>query len=170
MKIFNDAAVGQGVLQAAEENAAWILKTASIEVVWMPCRPVSRSDMAICKAPPGALEMHILPHPLTSDVHEDTLGFAILRMSAGDHGAVFLSRVREAAARNSGEIAVADVLGCAIAHEIGHLLLRSGTHSSEGVMRADLRPDDLRRAAQRRLTFTPEQRDRIRRNKQVPQE
>jgi hypothetical protein len=46
------------------------------------------------------------------------------------------------------------LLGYAMAHEIGHLLLPPKSHSMFGVMRASL---DLERAAARQLWFTPEQ-------------
>jgi hypothetical protein len=37
------------------------------------------------------------------------------------------------------------VLGLAIAHEIGHVLLNSNTHSAAGLMRADWSRNELRR-------------------------
>jgi hypothetical protein len=46
------------------------------------------------------------------------------------------------------------LLGYAMAHEIGHLLLPPNSHSMSGVMRPSL---DLESAAARQLWFTPEQ-------------
>jgi hypothetical protein len=46
------------------------------------------------------------------------------------------------------------LLGYAMAHEIGHLLLPPNSHSMSGVMRASL---DIEHAAARRLWFTQEQ-------------
>lgn len=51
-----------------------------------------------------------------------------------------------------------------MAHEIGRLLLHSTAHSREGVMRAEFRRADLKKAAQRQLKFTPEQGEAIHRN------
>jgi len=152
------------MLRPAINDASWILKTACIKVVWIHCAPVNRSNVAICQAPAGALELHILSVPATNDFHEDTLGIAIPHVGAGDRAATFLSRVRETADRNAGIADLSVVLGVAMAHELGHLLLHSASHSSEGVMRADLRPDDLKRASQRRLRFTQEQCEAIGRN------
>ena len=56
---------------------------------------------------------------------------------------------------------VGHLLGCAIAHELGHLLLRSKEHAIEGVMRGDFGPAELRKASQRQLTFTAGHRSRI---------
>jgi len=85
-------------------------------------------------------------------------------LGSGDHAGVFLSRVRQTAARNTGTIEVSDLLGYVMAHEIGHLLLHSTTHSSEGLMRAEYRPADLKKAGQRQLKFTPEQAEVIHHN------
>ena len=54
------------------------------------------------------------------------------------------------------------ILGHAIAHEMGHVLLRTSGHSSTGIMRAQWTADDLRRAARGQLLFTLEQSDLIR--------
>ena len=105
----------------------------------------------------------------TNDFGEDTLGIAIPRFGSGDHAGVFLSRVRQKAAQSVGVIDISDLLGYVIAHEIGHLLLHSTLHSSEGLMRADLRQADLKKAAQRQLKFTPEQGEAIHRNAVAPE-
>jgi hypothetical protein len=85
-------------------------------------------------------------------------------LGSGDHAGVFLSRVRQTAAHNTGIIEFSDLLGCVMAHEIGHLLLHSTTHSNEGLMRAKYRPVDLKKAGQRQLKFTAEQAEAIHRN------
>ena len=56
---------------------------------------------------------------------------------------VFVDRV-ESVARGAG-IDERRVLGLAIAHEIGHVLLNSNTHASSGLMRADWSRNELRR-------------------------
>jgi len=89
------------------------------------------------------------------------MGIAMPHIGNGDHAGVFLSRVRETAARNVGIIDVSVLLGCVMSHEIGHLLLHSASHSSGGLMRADFRPEDLKKAEQRQLRFTPEQAESI---------
>jgi hypothetical protein len=169
VKLFNDARVGNEVLHPAKEEAAFLLKSICVEVTWVPCRVVSRSNLTPCEAPLRAIELHILSNPVTNDFGEDTLGIAIPRFGSGDHAGVFLSRVRQKAAQNVGIIDVPDLLGYVMVHEIGHLLLHSTAHSSEGLMRADLRQADLKKAAQRQLKFTPEQGEAIHRNAVAPE-
>lgn len=164
VKLFNDAAVSKRLLSLAARDAAWILKSACVEVLWIPCLPVSRSNMSPCAAPVGALELHLLPAPLTNDFHGDTLGIAMPHLDAGDRAAVFVSRVRATAARNPQIAGVENIMGCVIAHEIGHLLLHSNFHSREGIMRGDFRQIDLVKERQQQLVFTPDERETIQRN------
>ena len=164
VKLFNDAAVSKRLLNSAAGDAAWILKSACVEVAWVPCPPVSRSQMSPCAAPVGALELHVLPDPLTNDFHGDTLGMAMPHLDAGDRAAIFVSRARATAALYPEIVGVDDVMGCVMAHELGHLLLHSNTHSSEGIMRAEFRQIDLINGVQRRLVFTPAERESIRTN------
>jgi hypothetical protein len=169
VKLFNDAAVGDEVFQPAKEQAAWLLKSICVDVTWVPCLVVSQSNLTPCEAPVRAIELHILSSPATNDFGEETLGIAMPHLGSRDHAGVFLSRVRQTVASNVGIIDVPELLGCVMAHEIGHLLLHSTLHSSEGIMRADFRSADLKKAAQRQLKFTPEQRDAIHRNALAPE-
>lgn len=54
------------------------------------------------------------------------------------------------------------VLGHAMAHEIGHVLLNLASHSPKGLMRANWDQKDLQSAATGQLLFTPEQAELIR--------
>jgi hypothetical protein len=54
------------------------------------------------------------------------------------------------------------VLGIAIAHELGHLLLPYNTHSKTGLMRADWTDADLLLAQHSRLLFTDEEGELLR--------
>jgi hypothetical protein len=164
VKLFNDAAVGDEVFQPAKEEAAWLLKSICVEVTWVPCVVVSESNLTPCEAPVRAIELHILSSPATNDFSEDTLGIAMPHLGSRDHAGVFLSRVRQTVAWNVGIINIPELLGCVMAHEIGHLLLHSTLHSKEGIMRAQFRSADLKKAAQRQLKFTPEQGEAIHRN------
>jgi len=55
-----------------------------------------------------------------------------------------------------------ELLALVIAHEVGHLLLPSGTHSPDGIMRAHWDVETLRRTNPRGLAFTRDQAVRIR--------
>ena len=68
---------------------------------------------------------------------------------------VFYNRVEQ---RTEVErISLEQVLGHAMAHELGHLLLGSNSHSSTGIMSGKWRAEELKRAAKGDLLFTPQQ-------------
>ena len=68
---------------------------------------------------------------------------------------VFYNRVEQ---RTEVErISLEQVLGHAMAHELGHLLLGSNSHSSTGIMSGKWRADELKRAAKGDLLFTAQQ-------------
>lgn len=73
---------------------------------------------------------------------------------------IFYERVEALAA--SGNAARAIVLGHALAHEIGHLLLGTNDHSLKGLMRGEWLREELRHAAQGNLSFTSEEGEKIR--------
>jgi hypothetical protein len=73
---------------------------------------------------------------------------------------IFYDRVKQWA--ETFHASVNQVLGHVMAHEIGHLLLRTQQHSSAGIMRGQWTVADLLSAAHGQLRFTPEQSERIR--------
>ena len=68
---------------------------------------------------------------------------------------VFFNRVEQ---RTEVErISLDQVLGHAMAHELGHLLLGSNSHSSAGIMSGKWRAEELKHAAKGDLLFTAQQ-------------
>lgn len=65
--------------------------------------------------------------------------------------------VAERLAEGHADVGKAIILGHAIAHEIGHVLLHSGRHSESGLMKAEWQPEDVAAMPGDRLTFDGEQ-------------
>jgi len=96
------------------------------------------------------------------DRHE-TLGCA-LPSSQGRPASdawVLFDRILEQVAR-LGISSQHQILGHAMAHEMGHLLLGQDSHAVAGVMRADWRTHDYILMSQGSLLFTPRQAELIR--------
>ena len=68
---------------------------------------------------------------------------------------VFYRRVQAEAERYA--VSIVHVLACALAHEVGHVLMPEGGHSREGLMRAYWTRDDFNSADRGQLRFIPEQ-------------
>jgi hypothetical protein len=160
VRVLNRARVPAGTVAEAERTAADIFKKAGVEISWMDCEASGE-----CRSEPGRLEfwLHLLDtQPVT--LSDDALGYALLThapRNAGSYAAVCWPRVRHLG--DSMEIGPGPVLGTAVAHELGHLLLDSHAHSHDGVMAERLRPAELIRAARGELRFDDQQAEAIRR-------
>ena len=144
---------------AAIQTASSIVEMAGIGVEWYDCtengrRPVCQdarpSNNFIARimpalAPGAALRRPSVAALGTQGDAEPPLGFAVVDPDtrAGKMATVFHDQV-EAVARRTG-VARSELLGRALAHEVGHLLLGVRGHSRTGIMRAVWTDDELTR-------------------------
>jgi hypothetical protein len=147
--LFNDENVDARILREAQKEAAWVLRSLCVEVEWTSAEVVN------------ALTVRILAGPITPDVPEHSLGISIVAPGRATRGAVFMSRVRDTQRKYASDVNLPTLLGCVLAHEIGHLVLASGAHASEGIMKAQVGRDEARKAGQRRLLFNRSDRQRL---------
>src|SRR5262245_52921387 len=107
----------------------------------------------------GADVIHVILLPNeTGDLRRaaDTVMGAAVSINDRTHVAyIFYRRLRAEADRYA--TSTIQALACAMAHEIGHLLMPHVQHSTEGLMRARWYRDDFSRADQGQLRFTREQ-------------
>jgi hypothetical protein len=133
--------VPRPLLERAEVIAADVYRDIGVAIDW------SEGD---CGDNEGGLEVDLVSRDdLEAPVADVTVGFA----EPGSSVAIILyDRVAKFSKRFGLKREV--LLGYAIAHEVGHLLLPPHSHSLSGVMRATI---DIDQAAQKRLRFTREQ-------------
>ena len=89
-----------------------------------------------------------------------TMGMALAADANRAVLSVYLDAVTDVARRYG--LPVGKVLGIALAHELGHVLLPPPSHSAEGIMQAAWEGDDLRKAAVSALAFNGDQAGLIR--------
>jgi hypothetical protein len=142
IRLINDAAVEAKVMVAAQQEAAYVLKSLCVHLDWTAGSSAQ------------ALEMRTLIAPVADGITTHALGLTVLDAVRGNRGAIFLSRVRVAEAVYGRLLDFGKLLGCVLAHEIGHMLLNSNAHSPEGIMIANFGDAEMRKAAQRRLLFS----------------
>jgi hypothetical protein len=135
------------------------MSRAGLQTEWVDCggsAPQSGQD-ARCQPLLDSLTLCVrIVSDTSAAVPNDVLGFASLQPSQqGVYATVFYSRVAAASAEFG--VDAYHVLGCAMAHEIGHLLLGSQSHTTRGLMRAHWSREDFRNAAQRSLRFSRRQ-------------
>ena len=157
VQVYNGASVSTRDLLRAEDRAARVFKKANILVIWtagsMPTDPSPDGEHGQWLQ--GDLQLRIWTRSLAqpSMIDSDALGFCT--SIEGGQAVVLFDAVRSLVRSRFSN--PADLLGLAMAHEIGHILLRSVNHSSAGVMRARWLPSDLHDAEKGSLVFTREQ-------------
>ena len=103
--------------------------------------------------------MRIAPRSASSA--GEVFGVAFLSdEGTGCYSDVFYDRARELHA--NWNVGLADILGNVMAHELGHLLLGSNSHSGAGIMRAHWQGEELHRLSRGSLWFTSEQASHMR--------
>jgi len=156
VRIYDRAGLSAATTQAALALAAATLASASLEVRWRLCVPSARSATT-CDAPLRAGErvIRILHAPRPESRHRALpLGEALIDTETGTGvlATIYFDRVTALADATRSE--VPPLLGRAIAHELGHLLLASNAHSTHGLMRAIWSREELRRGTATDWAFT----------------
>jgi hypothetical protein len=131
------ATVPESTVAVAQQVATAILQSAGIQPFWVPCRRNT-----------PCLHLQVLDKNIP--VHGDTTGYTVAGYAVVSYPAA------TTAAASCGESA-AVVLGAAMAHELGHLLLPAPSHSATGVMSPRLTCRELKLAARGELRFTSDQ-------------
>ena len=148
--LVNDSAsVDPSVLRQAEREAARLFEAAGIEIQWVNC---AETDECRHILGPKEFVLHIVPMGNTRS--DFVFGEAFLGEDGrGQYSDVFFDRLRQ----TEGDVDLALLLGAVSAHELGHLLLGSNSHSRIGIMEPRWKTDSLRRIGMGMLRFTPEQ-------------
>jgi len=152
---FGDASIRAAAIQTASS----IVEMAGISVEWYDCtengrravcQDARRSGNFIARIMPTLTSGAALRRPSVEALDapsdsEPPLGFAVVDPDthAGKMATVFHDQI-EAVVRRTG-VARSELLGRALAHEVGHLLLGVRGHSRTGIMRAVWTDDELTR-------------------------
>jgi len=160
--VFDQAEVSDHTLREAQERADAILNQAGVEVKWIDCHQSANASVCETVAQPDRLILTIVTEDNRRVFGEDVLG----RSMPGDgsaHGVyarVFYGHILAKAEQE--RVNPAQLLGLAVAHEFGHLLLGPKAHSAEGIMRANWGRRDMAMGAKGQLRFNDQQAARIR--------
>jgi hypothetical protein len=154
---------------AALRAAAGVLVVAGINTAWVICGSSAAAEAGGaaegCERPLGASEVSVrlTRLPATPNAHGMLqLGYSLVNTQAGEGklATVFVDRV-EWLARPAGADSPT-ILGFAMAHEIGHLLLGTNAHAASGLMRALWSRHELQHARNSDWLFLPAEASRMR--------
>jgi len=149
VRLHDQANVQAGQLQQAKAELTRICLDAGARIEWLrgtPPRSTERFTIQLIVRRTGA--------GVVEDPH--VMG-TVLGREHEQRGTAFVFYEPVLRLVHAREREVAQVLGYAMAHEIGHLLLPAPAHSSTGIMHEGWDTDDLRRIVSGALTFTPAQ-------------
>ena len=126
VRMYDTPGIPADTVAAARATAGQILRNANIDLRWRDCP---------CERMVGPVELVMRLAVSTPESEPGSLGFSYVDVQkrAGTLGTVFTDRVHalaQAARADEGEL-----LGRAMAHEIGHLLLGTHDHARTGLMR-----------------------------------
>ena len=156
--------------------AAGVLAAAGIDVMWLHCEddasqaPPSRAGFGgqgnsrVCETPVvgSQLSVRLVRLPGTPSARGQLqLGYSLVDTTAGEGtlATIYVDRVHWLAGQAGADAAV--LLGFAIAHEVGHLLLGTSAHAASGLMRAVWSRAELQGHDRADWLFSPEEASRM---------
>jgi hypothetical protein len=166
VRIYDATELGQSDMRIALRVAATTLASAEVHVTWYECPASTAGSAGRCDAPLGTRELaiRIVRSPARiDDLRTTALGDAFVDTRAGQGvlATLYADRVQRLA--DAAGTDAATLLGRALAHELGHLLVATNAHSTFGLMRAVWSRDEIRRSSQFDWAFTKLDVDRIQR-------
>ena len=152
--VYNYAGAAPGTLAGAEHQADRILNQAGVRAVWFDCsvKAGKLDEKSICRSGVGNqnIVLRLLSRHTPTRVPDFAFGFAVSPGLAS----IYYRDAAGMAERQNLRSELPTLLGCLIAHEIGHLLLNSFGHSLTGVMQAEWGPTQLQQSLTGLMTFT----------------
>jgi len=145
VRVFNQSGASSHDLGEAMSEAADILQTVGLDLLWLSCGDHD-DDPPGCRRPlrPGDLIVRLGSAPSIPTERNVAMGYALVVRdgSPASFATVFDDLVRTVARRAA--VDHRRLLGRAIAHEIGHLLLNDNQHGRRGLMRAGWSQAEIR--------------------------
>ena len=143
VRLRNDAGISESVIGLARAAAVKVFSAAGVQLIlWR-----NAALTVVLLSADGGRRMHQVA---------EAMGYAPSSGGEGGRIAYVLSDRVEQLSRTRGTD-MAAVLGVALAHELGHLLLPSNVHTMAGLMRKDWTRRDFQNVRDGLPLFTPEQ-------------
>jgi hypothetical protein len=162
IRLYSSALVADRDLARARHEADEILAHSGISLVWVDCRAGTSGDSR-CSAPFGQREVAVrFLHTGETRNVDLPLGESLIDTAAGGGSlaTLFPDRIKTLSA--AAHVPLGVVMGRAIAHEMGHLLLGASAHDRAGVMRPAWSVTALRAGHLRDWQFSSAQTQQLR--------
>jgi hypothetical protein len=174
LRVVNEGALDRRSLMVAQKDLTEIVTRAGVSVIWLNCASGWADWLSAgpCQQEREPYEFWLrLVMRKPAETSENVLGFTELDENLGIRSAgVYYPAAVEAAGKYG--LASGEVVGAAMAHEIGHLVLGADAHSREGLMSPDWTRSQFKRLSIGELSFTSSEatllRDELRRPRPQP--
>jgi len=157
VQVYNYSQASPAILSKAEREASRILGAAGLQLVWLKCpvEPSAAGSQGPCQKTPEAtdLRLRVLAAPIKNKFQDTVFGFTVHPVLAS----VYYDYVARRAKSDDAEFEAPIILGCVIAHELGHLLLGTNSHSGKGIMQRRWESNQFRQLMTGSLIFTTAQ-------------
>jgi hypothetical protein len=151
--VYNRSHTPTRTLEKAQTVAHKALQQAGIESRWLDCLDPSTASQCATMVGGGHIVLTLTDRWSGAEVDSSSLGLALpVEGRVGTYCYVFADRL--SAMVQAAHVRPSGLLGYAMAHEIGHLLKGSNSHSPDGIMAAWWYQDSIRAADMGRLKFT----------------
>lgn len=168
IRVYDHVRLSSSVLEQTQRETSSILRKVGLETTWHTCF-VSGAEPSTdpeCKErrSPMDLFLRLFPREMAARINNDPSIYAW--SSPGDNQVfgyradVFYHRIEVLATQTGAPCSL--LLGLFVAHEIGHLLLGSNSHSKSGIMHIPYDRMQMRKAFAGTLQFTRSEARRIR--------
>ncbi|HSB17984.1 MAG TPA: hypothetical protein VLE22_26270 [Bryobacteraceae bacterium] len=165
--MYNYAETSQSLVDRARRETSMIFRRAGVEIEWVQCTLSMRNapqQLCSMRRGPANLELRLLPRRMAGRMRlgSNAAGFALQPLDGvpGVLANVFPDHAADLATNSGLDRGV--MLGHLIAHELGHLLLGIGSHSTGGMMAAPWGRRELSWAMKGCLTFSRPEAEKIR--------
>jgi hypothetical protein len=133
-------------------TAKRVLGQAGVAVEFVECYSGGvETGAPACTSSLGPADLYLRIFQPKQAVKGEQLGYAAMTPEGGAYITVFMNPEQRKA--RAGNLDDGVLLGHAVAHEIGHLLLGANSHTSSGIMRGAWRPVDEEWMAKGALVF-----------------
>jgi hypothetical protein len=170
VSVFNSSPISSSTIERAEGEAGHVLRDAGIEAIWLNCpQEISQeASRGRCSEASFPSHLHLRVLRVSHGLKVSTVGISF---SAEDGRGCYADLFYEPIQQLEAETHVSKpvILGHAMAHELGHLLLGTNSHSPSGLMRAHWTREDLSNASVGNLRFSKEQGLKIRSRLTMPE-
>lgn len=163
VSVFIRSPILPSTLERAEGQAGTILRDVGVEVIWLNCPQdaLRETSFGRCAEASFPSHLHLSILRVSRGLKASSVGISFSAEDGrGCYADLFYEPIQQL--QEETQVSSSVILGHAMAHELGHLLLGTNSHSPNGLMRAHWTRQDLTNASKGNLRFSSEQCLRIR--------